>query len=108
MKTKVRKVKMDPNGDKRLVIKKLKAKDFYKQDNLSKRDIRKLQPVIGGGSECDCTKAAKGNKLFIMGRKEGVRYVINFLSEDANDSEFKRFLRAIRKGYDCKGAAPQA
>ncbi|KAL4224983.1 Secreted frizzled-related protein 1 [Mactra antiquata] len=107
MKTKVRKVKMDPNGDKRLVVKKLKAKDFYKQETLTKRDIRKLQPVIGGGSDCDCTKAAKGNKLFIMGRKEGIRYVINFLSEDANDSEFKRFLRAIRKGYDCSGVTSQ-
>lgn len=96
---------MDENGDKRLLVKKLKSKDFYKKENLSNRDIKKLQPVIGGGSSCDCERAVKGNKLFIMGRKEGLRYVVNFLSEDANDSEFKRFLRAIRKGYDCSGVS---
>lgn len=95
---------MDDNGDKRLVIKKLRSKDIYKQESLSGRDIKKLQPVIGGGSSCDCQSASKGNKLFLMGRKEGLRYVLDFLSEDANDSEFKRFLRAIKKGYDCTGA----
>lgn len=103
MMARVKKIEMDNNGDKRLVVRKLRSKDIYKQENLSARDIKKLQPVIGGGSSCDCQSAAKGNKLFLMGRKEGLRYVLNFLNEDANDSEFKRFSRAIKKGYDCPG-----
>lgn len=105
IKAKVRKVRMDPNGDKRLIVKKLQSKDFYKQQNLSKRDIRRLQPVIGGGSSCDCEKAKKGGKLFIMGKKEGLRYVISFLEEDPKDSEFSRFQKAIKNGYDCSSGS---
>lgn len=103
IKARVRKIKMDPNGDKKLIVKKLETTDFYKQQNLTKRDIKKLHPVIGGGSSCDCDKAKKGNKLLIMGKKEGLRYVVNFLEEEAKDSEFIRFQNAIKKGYDCSG-----
>ncbi|XP_053385153.1 secreted frizzled-related protein 1-like isoform X2 [Mercenaria mercenaria] len=103
MKVRVKKIEMDDNGDKRLVIKKTKSKDIYKQENISSRELKKLQPVIAGGSSCDCQNAAKGKKLFVMGQKEGLRNVLNFLIEDENDSEFKRFLRAIKKGYDCTG-----
>lgn len=103
MKIRVKKVEMDDNGDKRLVIKKPKSKDIYRQESLTSRDIKKLQPVIGGGNSCDCESAAKGKKLFVMGRKEGTRFVLSFLIEDENDSEFKRFTRAIKKSYDCSG-----
>lgn len=95
------KIKLDENGDKKLISKKLESKDFYRQEGLSKRDLRKLQPVIDGSNSCHCMNAKTGNTLFIMGLKKGGRDVITFLSEIARDSEFKRFTREIRKGYDC-------
>lgn len=101
MKFKVSKIKLDENKDKKLLAKKINSKDFYRQEGLSKRDLRKLQPVIDGSNSCDCIKAKKGSTLFLMGQKKGGRDVITFLSEIERDSEFKRFTRAIRKGYDC-------
>ncbi|WAR02935.1 SFRP1-like protein, partial [Mya arenaria] len=100
-KIQVRKVKMDSNGDKRLQPKRLKTSDFYKQKDLSKRDIKRLQPVISGGSGCDCIQAKRKNTLFVMGTKQGGRDVITFLSEFVKDSEFTRFTTEIENGYDC-------
>ena len=101
LKFKVAKIKTDENGDRKLIANKINPKDFYRQEGLSKRDLRKLQPVIDGSTSCDCFKAKKGSTLFLMGEKKGGRDVITYLSEIERDSEFKRFTRAIRKGYDC-------
>ena len=104
IKVKIKSVETDQsNGDKRLVTKKLRAKSFYRKENLSKRDIRKLQPVISGGTTCDCLSASpsKGN-LFIMGTKRGNRFEISFLSEMVKDIGFISFVEAVEKGYTCK------
>ena len=94
---------MDQNGDKRLVFKKnKKGGGFYKQQNLSRRDLRKFQPVISGGSNCDCEAAVTGSRnLLLMGKKEGTRFVLTYLSQWGKSRDFKRASRALRKGHDC-------
>jgi len=102
----VRKVKMDDNGDKRLQPRRCQPEDFYRKENMSKRDIRKLQPVISGGSGCDCNQAKVKNTLLVMGSKQGGRDVVTYLGEFVKDSEFTRFITEIEKGYDCSSVIP--
>lgn len=100
--TRILQVKIDPNGDKRLILKKSKKGAFFKQQNLSKRDLRKFQPVISGGSNCDCDTAEAGSRnLLVMGIKRGTRYELTYLSRWGKNSDFKKASRALRKGYDC-------
>ncbi|XP_052233897.1 uncharacterized protein LOC127846532 isoform X4 [Dreissena polymorpha] len=101
LKLTVRRLKMDANGDKRIQPNKVNPEEFLKKEGLSPRDIRNIQPVIAGGSGCDCLQAKPKNVLFIMGKKEGGRDVVTFVSEMVKDSEFKRFTKAIQSGYDC-------
>ena len=101
--SRITQVKIDQNGDKRLIFKKGKKADgFYKKQNLSRRDLRKFQPVISGGSTCDCTAAVAGSRnLLLIGKKQGTRFVLTFLSEWGKSGDFKKASRALRKGYDC-------
>ena len=102
-KVKVKNIEMDVNGDKRLVIRRMKSTDVYRHDSsvITSRDLRKLQPVISGGSSCDCTSASSKKSILVMGIKQGGRYVLTYLSEFVKDVELQRFMRAIRKSVDC-------
>ena len=95
-------MKIDQNGDKRLILRKTKKGAFYRQQNLSKRDLRRFQPVISGGSNCDCPIASPGSRnLLVMGKKQGGRFVLTYLSRWSKDSDFKKAARALRKGFTC-------
>lgn len=105
-KVKVRKVAIDDNGDKRLVVRRIKPNAIYRQDSnvINPKDIKKLQPVISGGSSCDCASASSKKSVLAMGIKQGGRYVLTYLSEFVKDVELQRFISAIRKNLDCSTA----
>lgn len=99
---KINQVKIDQNGDKRLILRKTKKGSFYRKQNLSKRDLRRFQPVISGGSNCDCPIASPGSRnLLVMGKKQGGRFVLTYLGKWSKEKDFKKASRALRKGFTC-------
>ena len=98
LKVKVRKIVDDRHGDKRIVMK--GKKKFYK--DIPPDDVKSFEPVINGGSACDCDAGAgKRGKMLVMGTKLGDRYVVTYISTLSKDKEFKRAMKAISKKHDC-------
>lgn len=70
---------------------------------MSKEDMKKVALTITDGSACDCEAVTNpGKSTLVMGSKQGDRYVITYISDWSKNKEFKRAIRAIRKGHDCK------
>lgn len=91
----------DENGDKRLVLKK-KIKS-YKPKSIPKKEKKNLKLIIQNGTKCDCEVAEKSKKSsLVMATKVGDKYVVTYVSDWVKNKEFKRAIRAIRKGHDCK------
>ena len=100
---KIKKVVVDDLGDKKIVPKgKVK---FYKpaKTNMTREEMRALTLSITDGASCDCDtlEDTKSRKL-IMGTMQGSRFVVTYVSEWSKNKEFKRAVKAIRKGHDCK------
>ena len=77
---------------------------FYKpRPGPSRKEANKMEFTITDGSRCECDAVTKpGKSTLIMGSKQGDRYVITYISDWSKRKEFKRAIRAIRKGHDCK------
>lgn len=99
---KIRKFVHDENGDKKLITKgRIK---FYKpKPGPPKSEVKNMAFTITDGSVCDCEAVTNpGKNTLVMGSKQGDRYVITYISDWSKKKEFKRAIRAIRKGHDCK------
>ena len=97
LKVKVRKIVDDKNGDKRIVFK--GKRKFYK--DIPPDDVKSFEPVIYGGSACECIIVEKRRKMLVMGTKLGQRYVVTYISTLSKEKEFKRAMKAITKKHDC-------
>jgi hypothetical protein len=101
LKVKIRKVVDDGNGDKLLVLKR-KVKS-YKPKTIPKKDKKNLKLIIQNGTQCDCEVAEKTKKSsLVMASKVGDKLIVTYVSDWVKHKEFKRAIRAIRKGHDCK------
>lgn len=89
------------DGDKSLVLKgKIKS---YKPKSMSKNEKDNLKLIIRNGAGCDCDPAEKANKSsLVMASKVGNTFIVTYISDWIRNKEFKRAIRAIRKGHDCK------
>lgn len=102
IKVKIRKFVHDENGDKKLVTKG-RVKFFKPKKSPSKEEIKKMEFTITDGASCDCEAVTNpGKSTLVMGSKQGDRYVITYISDWSKKKEFKRAVRSIRKGHDCK------
>lgn len=103
LKMKIRKVK-PIKGYKKLYFK--KKKKFFKKGNLKKKEVKKMVAYIKNGDRCECSQAQKGKQYYII---MGVRsadglYLITYMNVwQKRDREFKRAIRAMRKGNVCVG-----
>ena len=101
LKVRIRKVVDDGNGDKVLVLKR-KVKS-YKPKTMPKKDKKNLKLIIQNGTHCDCEVAEKAKKSsLVMASKVGDKFIVTYVSDWVKNKEFKRAIRAIRKGHDCK------
>ncbi|NP_001191650.1 frizzled-related protein 2 [Aplysia californica] len=79
-----------------------KRRKLYKFENMEKKEAKNLPVVIAGGTACTCeTINDTQGKYLLMGNKRNGKIVINFgMAWKRKDKEFRKGLRAIRKG-DC-------
>ena len=90
------------DGHQALLMK--KRRKNYKKGVITKKEEKAMVPLLDGKEDCTCDLVAnKKTKYFILGSKQADKYVVNYVTEFANkDKEFKRALKAIRKGDACQ------
>ena len=99
------------SGDNSLLYLK-KSKKVYKRDVLSKKEKKNLKPYIQGGLHCDCDRinSTSNDKYLIMGNKTGSgQFTVSFVSKwNKRDRNFKRAIKAMRRGIDCDNIIGEA
>ena len=111
IKVKIRKVINEKNGNKTIILKGNLNKKFFYKPASKEIDLQQigvvndLKIVIPSGVEpCDCDQATNAGKkkTLIMGSREGDTFIVSYISEWAKTKEFRRAIKAIKKGHDCK------
>ncbi|KAK6191688.1 hypothetical protein SNE40_003309 [Patella caerulea] len=91
------------SGHKGFLIK--KKKKFFKKQNLTKKDRKKMLPMIEYGKKCSCdTVNTTQGKYLIMGNKVKDELFVSFVTPwQRKNKAFKRAIRAMKKGDLCEG-----
>lgn len=86
----------------------MKKKKKYKDNNLTKKDLRNLVLYVENAAGCDCpvlTSTGKKDKLIVLGNKVNNRVVVtHMVTYDKQAKDVRRAIKAIQKSKDiCKG-----
>ncbi|ESO97466.1 hypothetical protein LOTGIDRAFT_73121, partial [Lottia gigantea] len=84
------------NGHKGFLLK--KKKKFFKKNNISRKERKKMLPMIKNGKGCSCDIVnSTEEKYLIMGNKVNDEFYVSFVTLwQRKNKDFRRAIRAIR------------